>query len=561
MLHVDFTRLKPANYNRKSSDSEDKQMLSIISQLDEAQRIAQFYNLPTFVEVFEEAKSAKMEFVRPEFSRMMRMIEEGKVDSIVCWKLDRLARNMTEGGKIIDLLSSGKLKAIITHDKVFYPWDNVIVMSVEFSQGKQFVKDLSVNVKRGQTKKASMGIPHGVATLGFLNDKTEEKGNRKWLVDEVRIKSIKVLLDLFLTGTYSAGKLHKYAVNVLKLTTVKRKHIGGEYITVSRIYEILKDPIYAGFFYYGGERYELSQALPRLITEGQHRRIKELLARNNIPKVKHHETTYSGFIVSNEGNFIGQDVKSQVICDCKHKFAYQSRTHCPQCNTEIENMLNPKYLLYCWFYNVSKKKKGIPYKSISQDKIDKEVAKLFVENLAFSSDLVEWSKKYIHEMKERDINQKILSNQSKEARKVDYEDKKTKLRRLLRDEYITKSEYDSDIKGLEAEYADLQQESKQIDWYSRLMNITDITGRVATVFESDNVQAKRNILSELGSNLIWDDENLLIINKKEVEKLIQAVKGIKSTFPKFEPRNYVANKELNEKTSEFSPVFSTLLRE
>lgn len=151
---LDFTKLKPASYNRKSSESEDKQMLSISSQLDEASRISEYYKLPRFIEVFQESKSAKKEFLRPEFMRMIDMIKRGVIDSIVCWKLDRLARNMTEGGMLIDLLSSGVLKAIITHDKVYYPSDNVLLMSVEFGQGKQFVKDLSVNVKRGQTKKA-----------------------------------------------------------------------------------------------------------------------------------------------------------------------------------------------------------------------------------------------------------------------------------------------------------------------------------------------------------------------------------------------------------------------
>src|SRR3989344_2923995 len=210
---------------------------------------------------------------------MMLMIKTGKIDSIVCWKADRLARNMTEGGQIIDLLSSGTLKAIITHDKVFYPWDNVIVLSVEFSQGKQFVKELSVNVKRGLKKKAQIGIPSGVATLGFLNDKTEEKGNRKWLVDEMKLKAIKILFDMFLTGTYSAGKLYKYAVEELKLTTVQRKKTGGALIVPSRIYEILKDPIYAGFFFQNGERYELDANLPRVITEDQHNKVKIILAK------------------------------------------------------------------------------------------------------------------------------------------------------------------------------------------------------------------------------------------------------------------------------------------
>ena len=166
-------------------------MLSVVSQLEEGQRIAEYYKLPPFVKIFQEAKYAKKEFVRPEFMEMIRRIKSGEIDAIVCWKLDRLARNMTEGGMLIDLVSSGIIKAIITHDKVYYPTDNVILMSVEFGQGKQFVKELSVNVKRGQTKKASMGMPHGVATLGFLNDKTEEKGNRKWLVDQPRLDAIK----------------------------------------------------------------------------------------------------------------------------------------------------------------------------------------------------------------------------------------------------------------------------------------------------------------------------------------------------------------------------------
>jgi DNA invertase Pin-like site-specific DNA recombinase len=317
---IDFTKLKVGNYNRKSSESEDKQMLSIGSQKDEAKRIADFYKLPKFVEVFEESKSAKTEGVRPEFSRMMLMVKRGEINSIVCWKADRLARNMTEGGQIIDLLSSGVLKAIITHDKVFYPWDNVIVLSVEFSQGKQFVKELSVNVKRGLKKKAEAGIPSGVASLGFINDKTEEKGNRKWLVDEMKLKAIKILFDMFLTGTYSAGKLHRFALKELKLTTVKRKRIGGAFITLSRIYEILKDPIYAGFFFQGGERYELDISLPRLITEDEHNKVKTLLAKKNIPKAQHNEATFAGFIQSDKGDFMGQDVKYQLICDCKKNF-------------------------------------------------------------------------------------------------------------------------------------------------------------------------------------------------------------------------------------------------
>lgn len=560
MNTIDFTKLKVANYNRKSSEAEDKQVLSVNSQIDEAERIREFYKLEPFMAVFKESKSAKTEFKREGFSEMMTMIKSGKIDTIVCWKLDRLARNMTEGGQIIDLLSAGVIKAIITHDKVFYPWDNVIVMSVEFSQGKQFVKDLSVNVKRGQTKKAKMGMPHGVASLGFLNDKTEEKGNRKWIVDELRLKAIRTLFEMFLTGTYSAGKLHKYAVKELKLTTVRRKRIGGCLITLSRIYEILKDPIYAGFFMYGGERYELDTTLPRLITKDEHNKVLTILSKKHIPKTQHHETTFSGFLRSEEGDFIGQDVKYQLICDCKEKFAYRDKTHCPQCNKEIAQLENPKYLNFTYYYNVKKKKAGQTYRSISEMKITKEALEFIGENLTFSQELAEWSKKYISELKDREINENVFRKQKEQTDKAEYEAKKSRLREMLRDQQITNDEYKSDIETLNKQYIAADTKKIAVDWYSKMNGIVDLTLCTREIFEKGSVQAKRNILSKLGSNLTWDGEKLSISNSNAINKLVEGIKRAKTISPKFEPKNYRINKGVKEKTDLFQPVFSTMLR-
>ncbi|MEN9338601.1 MAG: hypothetical protein RI945_326 [Candidatus Parcubacteria bacterium] len=557
---LDFTTLKPCNYNRKSSESEDKQVLSISSQKDEAERIADFYKLSKFVEVFIESKSAKKEFLRPEFMKMIEMIKKGMIDSIVCWKLDRLARNMTEGGMLIDLISSGILKAIITHDKVYYPSDNVLLMSVEFGQGKQFVKDLSVNVKRGQTKKASMGVPHGVATLGFLNDRTEEKGNRNWMVDETRIWKIKKLFELFLTGNYSAGKLYKYAIEELQLETVKRKRIGGQLITISRIYEILKDPVFAGFFFYGGERYELDSRLPRLITESQREKVLQLLSRKNIPKIQHHTSVYSGFINSDENDFIGQDVKFQLICDCKHKFAYRDKTNCPECNIDIDKMENPKYLIKSYYYNVRKKKYKLPYKSIEESVITKELKKYIEDHLTFSNSLLDWSKKYIHELKDKEVSENILKTEDKQKRKIEFEQKKHKMREMLRDEKITDEEYKSDLEIITTQYKDIKEDADKKDWYSEMIEIIDLIETDKQVLENGTLEGKRSFLSSLGSNLVWNDEILNVYSRKSINKLVEGIKRIKVEFPEFEPKNFLVNKSLKEKTDEFSPIFSTMLR-
>ena len=559
-IQLDFTKLKPVNYNRKSSESEDKQMLSVVSQIEEAQRIAEYYKLPKFIQIFQEAKSAKKEFVRPQFGEMIAMIKSGVIDAIVCWKLDRLARNMTEGGMLIDLLSSGVLKAIITHDKVYYPTDNVLLMSVEFGQGKQFVKDLSINVKRGQTKKATLGIPHGVASLGFLNDKTEEKGNRKWLVDKERLPKIQQILKTFLTGEWSAGKLHGYATKDLKLTTVRRKRIGGELIQLSRIYEILTDPIYAGFFFYGGERYELDKELPRLITEDEHNKIKAILQRRNIPKTQTHDDVFVGFVSSPNGEYIGLDKKYQVICDCKNKFPYRDKTQCPQCGIEIDKMEKPKYLDYSYYYNITRKKKKLGVKSINSDKIMTALLADAKGKIPMSQKVADWARKFISELRDNEINENLLKEEIALKQSDEYEDMKRKMRKMLANELITEDEYKSDLRDLEERFKTSNKPTNTFDWTKRANEIIDLSQEFFDVMQNGQLKAKKSLLHRLGTNLVWDEEKVSVIKQKSVEKLFEVVSLMESEFQKSEPKNWLDMKSLNEKTSEFSPVFSTMLR-
>ena len=63
-------------YARKSTDVEDKQILSIEAQLAELQALAKQERL-NVVEVFVEKKSAKMPG-RPVFNEMMARIQKGE---------------------------------------------------------------------------------------------------------------------------------------------------------------------------------------------------------------------------------------------------------------------------------------------------------------------------------------------------------------------------------------------------------------------------------------------------------------------------------------------------
>src|SRR3989344_6363826 len=106
-------------YARKSTDVEDKQVLSIEAQLSELRTLAKKESF-TITEEFVEKRTAKMPG-RPIFNEMVKRIQKGEVQGIVCWKLDRLARNPVDGGQISWMLQQGIIQHLLIHDRSYYP--------------------------------------------------------------------------------------------------------------------------------------------------------------------------------------------------------------------------------------------------------------------------------------------------------------------------------------------------------------------------------------------------------------------------------------------------------
>ena len=94
-------------YCRKSTDSEERQVLSIEAQLAELKEFAAKEKLEIVASLCE-AQTAK-EPGRKIIGEMVDRICAGEANGILAWHPDRLARNSIDGGKIIYLLDTGKI--------------------------------------------------------------------------------------------------------------------------------------------------------------------------------------------------------------------------------------------------------------------------------------------------------------------------------------------------------------------------------------------------------------------------------------------------------------------
>ncbi|MFA5080410.1 MAG: recombinase family protein [Candidatus Paceibacterota bacterium] len=275
-------------YCRKSSESEDRQILSIDSQENELIELStrESFNI---AKVYKESRTAK-DPGREIFEEMLSYVEKSKKEvCLLVWNLDRLARNSVDGGKIIYMMDKGFITEIKTPSKTFKnnP-DDKFMMNLVFGFSKKYVDDLSINVKRGNKAKLEKGGWPGVAPLGYLND----KANRSIIVDDERAYYIRRCYNLYATGQYSLNNI----VKILREEGFRSR--AGKFIYVNRIHRILKDPFYYGFMFRGNNLYKGNYE--PIVSKELFDRVQEVFNRASRPKQEKHFFHLRGLMICNK---------------------------------------------------------------------------------------------------------------------------------------------------------------------------------------------------------------------------------------------------------------------
>jgi DNA invertase Pin-like site-specific DNA recombinase len=277
-------------YCRKSSESEDRQLLSIESQLSELQKKFAEYEGVEIVGIYQEAFSAKAPG-RGIFNEMLSRIERGDAAGMIAWAPDRLARNSIDGGRIIYLLDQG-----IIRDLKFatYTFENnsqgKFMLQIMFGQSKYYSDALSENVKRGNRTKIERGGWPNRAPIGYRND----KASQAVVPDPEHFPYVRKLFELMLTATHSIDAIVKIANEQWGYRTPCHKHSGGKPLRRGRLYKIFTNPFYAGRMLWCGQLYS-GKHLP-MISVIEFDMIQALLGRPRLEKRQIHTFPYRGLI-------------------------------------------------------------------------------------------------------------------------------------------------------------------------------------------------------------------------------------------------------------------------
>jgi site-specific DNA recombinase len=254
-------------YARKSTDDEERQILSIESQLTELREFARKESL-TIIREFVEAKTAKVPG-RPLFNQMIELIERGEASGILSWHPDRLARNSVDGGRVVYLLDTGKLSSL--KFPTFW-FENTpqgkFMLNIAFGQSKYYVDNLVENIKRGIRQKLRRGEFPGKAPIGYLN----EPRLRTIVVDETKAPLVQQMFETYATGKYSLPQLRNLAAT---WGLVSRR---GKPLTLSKMGELVSNPFFVGMFRYDGELYEGTHS--PIISRKLFERVQEVLAQS-----------------------------------------------------------------------------------------------------------------------------------------------------------------------------------------------------------------------------------------------------------------------------------------
>jgi DNA invertase Pin-like site-specific DNA recombinase len=515
--------MKAVIYARVSSREQEETGYSLPAQEKLLREYAERKGFEV-VKVFSISESASGKRQRQIFNEMLSFVKKNDIKIILCEKVDRLTRNLKDAVLIDEWLEKDAER------QVHLVKDSLILHKNSRSQeklnwgirvilAKNYIENLSEEIKKGQMEKISQGWLPGVPPLGYKLVGSE--GHKIPVIDEEKAPLIRKMFELYATGNYSLEKL----VEVMWKEGLRTKK--GNKLCKSRMASLLSHPFYYGKIMWNGKLYEGKHQ--SIISKELFDRVQKVLNGKTTPKYRKHLWLFKGLIRCRACN--------RLITWEKHKGIIYG--HCSQ-------------------YRKCSQKTWI-----KESEIESQILEA-LSNLEISNKrLMEWVHKALKDSHRDEIAyREACLNKLKRSREMIL----NRLDRLYDDKLdgkISEEFYEKKLKQYSKEKEEIESaierhERANLKYYELGLNLYELSQRAKEIYLKAKLEEKRQLIKLVFKELLLNRNNLAFTYTKPFELISKAVKetngskikiSLKISSEKFEPA------KMNSKTGVRAPVY------
>jgi DNA invertase Pin-like site-specific DNA recombinase len=253
-----LTKLRCAIYTRKSSEEGLEQDFNSLDAQREAcaafigsQKHEGWTTLP---EMYDDGGFSGATMERPAFQRLLADVDEGKIDIVVVYKVDRLTRSLSDFAKIVDIFDKRKV-SFVSVTQQFNTTTSMgrltLNILLSFAQFEREVTGERIRDKIAASKRKGMWMG-GLPSLGYnIRD-------RKLVINEAEAKTVRYIFRRY--TELKSVRLLKADLDAQGIVSKSRKasdgtHYGEKPIARGALYLMLQNRIYRGEIVHKGKSY------------------------------------------------------------------------------------------------------------------------------------------------------------------------------------------------------------------------------------------------------------------------------------------------------------------
>ena len=239
---------------------------------------------------------------RPALQRLLSDIDEGRIDVVVVYKVDRLTRSLADFAKIVEIFDAHHVSFVSITQQFNTTTSmgrltlNVLLSFAQFERevtGERIRDKIAASKKKGMWMGGFCSLGYDIHDRRLVPNREESKLVRKIYKRYLELGSVRLLKhDLDRRGVVSKVRVSKNGTRS-----------GGRSFSRGALYELLANPIYIGEIRHKKVRHpgQHEAIVDRQTWEKVQRRLREQTARDGIPKIRAASNILAGKLFDENG--------------------------------------------------------------------------------------------------------------------------------------------------------------------------------------------------------------------------------------------------------------------